>query len=118
MAEVIADKKGIHVAPAWLKILVRCKGVKNIILITDSRDIAGNPPGEYTLQDGLKAVISEGEDVVRLANGNLAGCAMSMNEAVRNMMSHAGISLEESVRMATYNPAKAISISHRKGESF
>jgi len=116
MAEVIADKKGVHVAPAWLKILVRCKGVENIILVSDSRDIAGNPPGEYILQDGLKAYIEEGRDVVRLASGDLAGCAMSMNEAVKNMVSHTGISLEESVMMATHNPAKALGISHKKGE--
>ena len=116
MAEVIADKNGVHVHPTWLKILLRCKGVENIILITDSRDIAGNTPGEYMLRDGLKAVINEGEDVVRLANGSLAGGAMSMNEAVKNMIRHTGISLVESIRMATYNPAKAIRISHRKGE--
>ena len=116
MAEVIADKNGIHVAPTWLKILLRCKGVENIILITDSRDITGNPPGKYIMQDGLSAVIKKGEDIVRLDNGGLAGSVMTMNGAIKNMMRHTGISLEDAVRMATYNPAKVLKISNKKGE--
>lgn len=116
MAEVIADRNGIHVHPALLKILVRCKGVENVILITDSRDIAGNPPGKYIMNDGFFALIRDGEDVVRLEDGTLAGCIMTMNEAIRNMLKHTGIGLTDAVRMATYNPAKAINISSRKGE--
>jgi N-acetylglucosamine-6-phosphate deacetylase len=116
MAEVIADRNGVHVHPALLKILVRCKGVQNIILITDSRDIAGNPPGKYLMNDGYFALIRDGEDVVRLENGTLAGCIMTMNEAIQNMLKHTGIGLADAVRMATYNPAKAINISNIKGE--
>jgi N-acetylglucosamine-6-phosphate deacetylase len=116
MAEVIADRNGIHVHPTLLKILVRCKGVQNVILITDSRDIAGNPPGKYLMNDGYFALIRDKEDVVRLENGGLAGCIMTMNEAIRNMRMHTGIGLADAVRMATYNPAKAINISNRKGQ--
>jgi N-acetylglucosamine-6-phosphate deacetylase len=115
-AEVIADRNGIHVSPALLKILIRCKGIENLILVTDSRDIAGNLPGRYTLKDGYTAIIKEGEDVVRLEDGTLAGCVMTMNESVRNMMEHTGIGLNDAVRMATCNPARILKISNKKGE--
>ena len=116
-AEVIADRKGIHVHPDWLKIIVRCKGIEKIILITDSRDIAGNPPGTYFMSDGFKAIIEEGGDVVRIAgSGDLAGCIMTMDKAIGNIVKHTGIDLKDAVRMATHNPAKAIKLANRKGE--
>jgi N-acetylglucosamine-6-phosphate deacetylase len=114
-AEVIADKNGIHVPPVLLTILLRCKGAEKIILISDSRDAAGSPPGRYTMKDGLKIVLKEGDDVVRLENGSLAGSLMSMNDAIRNFMRHTGISLPAAVTAATYNPAKFLALEHRKG---
>jgi len=114
-AEVIADKNGIHVPPVLLTILLRCKGAEKIILISDSRDAAGSPPGRYTMKDGLKIVLREGEDVVRLENGSLAGSLMSMNDAIRNFMRHNGISLPAAVTAATYNPAKFLALEQRKG---
>ena len=117
ITEVIADRYGEHVHPAWLKIIVRCKGIENIILITDSREIAGNPPGVYTLEDGYKAVIKKGYDTIRLeGTGDLAGCIMTMDDAISNMIRHTGISILDAVRMASYNPARAIKVSNRKGE--
>jgi N-acetylglucosamine-6-phosphate deacetylase len=116
MTEVLADKVGAHVHPTWLKIILRCKGVENVILITDSRDIAGNPPGIYRMSDGFDAVIKEDEDIVRLVDGGgLAGCIMTMNGAINNMIKHTGVKLKDAIRMATYNPANAIKVSNRKG---
>ncbi len=117
MSEVLADKVGAHVHPVWLKIILRCKGIENIILITDSRDINGNPPGTYTMGDGFDAIIKKDEDIVRLVDdGGLAGCIMTMNGAINNMIKHTGINLKDAIRMATFNPARAIKISNRKGE--
>ncbi len=117
MAEVLADRYGAHVHPTWLKIILRCKGIENIILITDSRDIAGNPPGTYRMSDGFDAVIKEGDDIVRLVDGGgLAGCIMTMDVAIKNMINHTGVSLKDAIRMATFNPAKVIKVSDRKGE--
>ena len=115
-AEVIADSNGVHVSSILLNILIRCKGVRNIVLITDSRDITGNPPGEYILGDGFKAIIKEGEDIVRLGNGDLAGCIMTMDRAVKNMINHTNVSILEAVVMSSYNPARVIKMSHRKGQ--
>jgi N-acetylglucosamine-6-phosphate deacetylase len=116
MSEVMADRNAVHVNPTLLKILVRCKGVKNIILITDSMNMTGSPPGKYYFQDGRAASISENEDVARLESGVLAGSVMTMNNTIRNMIIHTGISLKDSVMMATYNPARVLRISNQKGE--
>ncbi|MCD4670137.1 MAG: amidohydrolase family protein, partial [Actinomycetia bacterium] len=116
MCEVLSDKKGVHVKPTLLKIILRCKGVENIILITDSMNMTGFPPGTYSLQDGRKAIIGDGEDTVRLEDGGLAGSVMTMDKAIGNFINHTGVKLEDAVRMATFNPAKAINFSDRKGE--
>jgi len=116
MSEVLSDKNGIHVKPTWLKILVRCRGIENIVLITDSMNMTGYAPGKYFLQDGRAAIIKEGEDIVRLENGDLAGSVMTIDKAIKNMIKHTRVSLEDAVRMASYNPAKAIKMSNRKGE--
>ena len=116
MAEVIADKNGAHVSPILLGILLRCKGKDGIILISDSRDPAGNPPGSYIMRDGMRVLIKENDDVVRLKSGGLAGSIMGLDDAVRNMMRHTGISINDAVAMATKNPSRVLGLSHKKGE--
>lgn len=116
MSEVLCDKNGVHVKPTWLKILVRCKGIENIILITDSMNMTGFKPGKHFLQDGRAVIIKEGEDILRLENRDLAGSVTTMDCVVKNMIKHTKVCLEDAVRMASYNPARAIRLSHRKGE--
>lgn len=117
MCEVISDELGVHVNPTLIKIILRCKGVQNIMLITDSAFMTGYPPGVYTLQDGRKAILKEGDDTVRiLENNDLLGSVMTMNMAVKNFINHTGVKIEQAVQMATFNPARVINLSHKKGE--
>ncbi|MCL5071314.1 MAG: amidohydrolase family protein [Actinobacteria bacterium] len=116
MSEIMCDRDAVHVNPTLLKILIRCKGIKNIILITDSMNMTGSPPGKYFFQDGRAAILNKDEDIVRLENGFLAGSIMTMNNAIRNMISHTGISLKDAIMLATNNPARILKISDRKGE--
>ena len=116
ICELMSDRNGIHVKPTLQKIALRCKGVDNIVLITDSMNMTGFPPGIYELQDGRKATIEEGGDTVRLANGDLAGSVMTMDIAVKNISRHTGCTLGQAIQMASHNPAKVMGLSHRKGE--
>jgi N-acetylglucosamine-6-phosphate deacetylase len=116
MSEVMCDKNTVHVNKTLLKILIRCKGIKNIILITDSMNMTGSPPGRYFLQDGRAVILKKGEDIIRLDNGSLSGSVMTINNTIHNMVSHSGISLKDAVMMATSNPAKLLKLSYRKGE--
>ena len=47
--------------------------------------------------------------------GTLSGSALSMQEAVQNCVIHAGIPLEEAIRMATLYPAEVANLSHEIG---
>ncbi len=48
-------------------------------------------------------------------NGTLGGSALTMIEAVQNTVEHAGIALDEALRMATLYPATAIGVEDRLG---
>lgn len=116
MCELLSDKKGVHVKPALLNIALKCLGAGNIVLITDSMNMTGFPPGTYPLQDGRKVSLEEGADTLRLENDDLAGSVMTMDRAVSNFMSHTGCRLEQAIQMASLNPARAVELSARKGE--
>lgn len=109
-AQVIAD--GVHVHPAMVKLLVRAKGVDRTILITDAMRAAGLPDGRYMLGDS-ETFVQDG--IARLAEGNLAGSTLTMDEGVRNLIAFAELSVPDAVAIATRVPAEAMRLAGRKG---
>ena len=103
-ADVIAD--GIHVDPTVVDLLFRAKGIENFVLITDAISATGMPDGRYQLGT-LEVELKDGRCT---RDGNLAGSALTMDRAVRNVMKFAGLSLQQAVRAASMNPAKAVGI--------
>ncbi len=102
-AELILD--GIHVNFAAAKALLRTKGKDKLILITDSIEAAGLENGTYKLGN-QPVYVKDGE--ARLANGALAGSIANMNDCVRNAYQNLGLTLNEAVNLASYNPAKSL----------
>jgi N-acetylglucosamine-6-phosphate deacetylase len=109
-AEVIAD--GVHVDPTAIKILLRCKGLRKTVLITDAISATGMPDGEYQL-GGFVIKVADG--VCRDSEGTLAGSTLTQDRALQNMMRWTGLPLEEAIYMATQNPARAIGVDGQKG---
>lgn len=108
--ELICD--GVHVHPAAMDLVMRAKGPDKVVLITDTLRAMGLPQGRYQL-GGLEVEVTK--EAARLLTGELAGSTLSMARAVKNAVDLLGVSLAEAVRMASYNPARAIGISSRKG---
>lgn len=108
--ELIADL--IHVSPDAIRLLYRCKGQDNVILITDSMEAKHLPEGKYAL-GGQDVYVKEG--AARLADGTLAGSVLTLNKAVKNAKDVLGISLRDAVDLATLNPAKNLSMDKEIG---
>ncbi len=108
-ADIIAD--GVHVDPTIVDLFVRCKGVDGAVLITDGISATGMPDGTYRLGSFEVQVRGHGCE----SHGKLAGSVLTLDRAVRNMMRFAKLSFQDSVRMATLNPARVLGIEHRKG---
>jgi len=108
--EIIAD--GIHIHPIVLKIITQIRENKKIVLITDSMRATGMKEGTYDL-GGQEVTVNKGQ--ARLKDGTLAGSVLTMDKAVKNMVSKVGISLPKAIQMASFNPAKSIGIDDKKG---
>jgi len=108
-AELIAD--GIHVEEAAMRLLLQAKGAGCVILISDGLSATGMPDGKYMLGN-FEVTVSGG--VCRNAEGKLAGSTLTLDRALRNVVA-LGISLPDSVRMLTTNPAKLLGIEFKKG---
>ncbi|OAN18515.1 N-acetylglucosamine-6-phosphate deacetylase [Photobacterium jeanii] len=106
---IIAD--GFHVDYANIRMAHRMKGEK-LVLVTDATAPAGADMDHFIFV-GKKVYYRDGKCVDE--NGTLGGSALTMIEAVQNSVEHAGIALDEAIRMATLYPARAISVDNKLG---
>lgn len=109
-AQLIADN--IHVHPAAMNVLARCKGVARTLLITDAMRAAGLPEGDYEL-GGQPVTVKDGS--CRLADGTLAGSILTMERALANFMAATGLPLADAWPVTSRTPAQSLGLSHQFG---
>lgn len=111
LAQVIADL--VHLHPATVKLLVRAKGIRRTILVSDAIRATGLPDGLYEL-GGQPVRVREG--IARLEpDGSLAGSTLTLDRALANVMAAAGISSAEALPAATAVPAASIGLADACG---
>ena len=98
---IIAD--GHHVHPANIRIVQKTKPRGKTLLVSDAMASVGGPESFFEIY-GEK--IEEKEGRLLNSEGVLAGSAIGMIDAVRISTELVGISLEESLRMASLYPAE------------
>ncbi len=108
-ADIICD--GIHVSPEVVKVFLQAKGRDRAVLITDAISATGMPSGQYK----LGPILVDVKDGKCTANGSLAGSVLTMDRAVRNVTQYSDWTLRDAVTAATFNPAKAVSLSGKVG---
>ncbi len=101
-AEVIADAHHVH--PDNLRLLVKCKPMDKIVLVSDSIEA----------MDSMSLKVIEG--VYRMENYVIAGSKLNLLRAVKNMVYLCGVSIANAVKMASLNPAKVIGVDNKKGK--
>lgn len=107
-AEIIVDF--IHMHKDAVNMAYRLKGADGIILITDAMRAKGMPYGDYDLGGQMVHVSESG---AHLSNGALAGSVLKMDQAVRNMQLITNCTLEELVKMSSYNAAKQLKLTNK-----
>lgn len=100
-ADMIVD--GIHVHPDVVRIFLAAKG-EGAVLITDAIAAAGMPDGTYMLGP-LQVEVKNGKCE---RGGTLAGSVLTLDRAVRNVVTFAGWNLQQAVRAASLNPATVV----------
>lgn len=109
-AELICD--GHHVSPVAANIMMNAKTRENIVLITDCMRAGAMEDGQYTLGE-FDVIVENG--TARLLTGSLAGSVLSMNNAIKNVVDWNIATLEEAIKMASYNPAVSCNIDDKCG---
>ena len=109
-AELICD--GHHVSPVAANIMMNAKTRENIVLITDCMRAGAMEDGQYTLGE-FDVIVENG--TARLLTGSLAGSVLSMNNAIKNVVDWNIATLEEAIKMASYNPAVSCKIDDKCG---
>jgi N-acetylglucosamine-6-phosphate deacetylase len=104
-ASIIAD--GHHLNSEEVNCFFRMKGVEKTILVSDALDLAGLPKGEYVR---LERTVVLSDVVTYPAENVLAGAASPLSSCVTTMMKMTGCPLEDSLRMASTNPARALEL--------
>jgi N-acetylglucosamine-6-phosphate deacetylase len=103
-ASFICD--GIHLGDNFMKVALRAKGIERSILITDAVMPAMCAPGPYMLGE-VEVELKPDQSVVLRGGDRLAGSSLRMDRGVNVLLQNVGLSLAESVTMATRNPARA-----------
>jgi N-acetylglucosamine-6-phosphate deacetylase len=99
-AELICDRIGAHVVPYMQRLVRRIKGDDRIILISDQFvDDGPVPPGW-----------EEATDINFDHAGEIAGSAMTLDLACKNVLFHMGCSVCDAFRFASTNPARALGL--------
>ena len=106
--ELIAD--GIHVAPPVWQLIARVKPTDRLMLVSDAVAIAGTDSGRGRI-GGLDVEVVDGR-VVLAGTTTLAGSAIALDDAVRNLVAH-GIPLPAAVGAATRNPLALVGVTDR-----
>jgi N-acetylglucosamine-6-phosphate deacetylase len=103
---------GFHVHPASLRIALAAKGPDQLILVTDAMATVGSAETTFMLGDRPIRV-----DDGRLAadDGTLAGSNLDMATAVVNAAEALQVDLATAIRMASLNPARALSVDRMTG---
>lgn len=107
---IIAD--GVHVHPASLRLALRSRPHDRFMLVTDAMPPVGAHMSEFDLQGRRITVM---DDRLLDENGCLAGSRLSMQDAVRNIASFAGLSVPDTLLMASANPAAFLGMSQNRG---
>ncbi|MBV0891219.1 N-acetylglucosamine-6-phosphate deacetylase [Paracoccus sp. Z118] len=108
-AGIIAD--GHHVA--WGNVAMAARLMpERLCLVTDAMLTLAGTRREFDLH-GVTIRLDGGR--LTDAQGTLAGAHVAMDDSVRNMIRHAGVSPAAALRMASGNPARALGIGGRAG---
>ncbi len=108
--ELICD--GIHIHPAMVRLAFDLFGCERVCLISDTMRACGLDDGTYDL--GGQDVTVRGPRAT-LADGTLAGSVSDLMRCLICAVQEMEIPLEDAVRAATINPARAIGIDAERG---
>ena len=110
---LIAD--GVHVDPAVVKIIWKCKEDKHkLFCITDGSAVTGLSPGTHTVGD--RRIEKHSDRAVLEGTSTLVGSILTQNVAAKNLRTFTGCTISEAVNAVSLNPAMFLGVSGSLGQ--
>lgn len=103
--ELIADLEHIH--PVVLSLAQRL-GPERAVAVSDATLLAGAPQDQEALLGALAVRVSGGRVELVSDPEVLAGSLLTMDQAVRNLVTKVGLALPDALAMATSNPGRLL----------
>lgn len=110
--EIICD--GRHLVPSTIRMVVKCKSYDRLVAITDSMMATGFPDGHYRL--GVNDIVVEDGDAKLASNGVRAGSTLTLDRALKNMVSFTRDPIEKILPIFSTNPARVLRLDHEMGQ--
>ena len=104
---------GTHLDPIMIRLMLKCRGLESICVVTDAMNLAGATEGPFTFDEGMKGRKING--VGRLDDGSLAGSGLLLPDHFRSFLKFTGAQPHEAIRTVTLNPAAAMGLDHEIG---
>lgn len=108
VAGIICD--GIHVDPIAVRMAWHALGAQRTSLVSDASPALGMPYGRMHLA-GFEII--HDETGVRTVDGVLAGSALALDQAVRNLIAFTGCTLADALATVTTTPADLLGLTDR-----
>jgi len=105
-AELIPDLQHVH--PGAMRAAFRA--IPRLFAVTDSTAAAGMPDGEYRLGSNT---VTKCLGAVQLPDGTIAGSALTMDQALRNLVHSLGMRLEDASRRLSFYPSEYLNLTDR-----
>jgi N-acetylglucosamine-6-phosphate deacetylase len=110
--EMIAD--GRHLPATLMRLVLACKGIEKVCLVSDAMRGAGLPEGQRLAIAGVEAIIEDGVAIMADRTG-FAGSVTPLDQMLRNVVSLLDLPLAAALTMVTRTPAAILHIEQQKG---
>jgi N-acetylglucosamine-6-phosphate deacetylase len=115
---IITD--GFHLPISVIKTIIKVKGIKNTIMVSDLSPLGGLKPGNYKIWN-TEVALSRNGFLYDPSSGYLAASSSTLLDAANYLLSQEIADLNDIYRMAFYNPLRLLGIdpvSYKKTKSF
>lgn len=111
-AEVICDF--IHLCPEFVSMMIKCKGIDKICMISDSSNLAGVQTGVYDVEPRVVELKESG--VINIyGSETIAGSSLYVIDGIKNLETKLHVPMSDIIKMCALNPAKVFGMSEDKG---
>ena len=105
---------GTHVHPIMIELMLRCRGVEAICLVTDCNQKSGCADGPFLWDDGRDFYKKDGVCRVKATDG-LAGSATLLPDDFRNFVRFTGLPPHVAIRTVTHNAGVSVGLGDHIG---